>query len=220
MVATSPSNFDRDCFTFRSSSSEHSTDRCLNSLLNGEILLDTRSHTAWGAAVTAQLYLPIARERVWQQLTDYPRWVHYLPDITQSRVLSLGTGRSSKPVDQPANQAAAAGAIAQPNGHANEYEFKRIYQAASKTFLFLTAQVEVYLRVFETAYQQVQFRLESGNFHDFLAEAKLKDLADGTLLTYFVQATPTIPVPSVFIQQAIHLDLPTNLRQMRQALCR
>jgi Polyketide cyclase / dehydrase and lipid transport len=208
MVAIPPSNLDRDCSTSNLSTADQAlSDHHLNSLLQGEILLDTRAHTAWGAAVTAQLYLPIKRDHAWQQLTDYPRWVQYLPDITQSRVLSLGNGRFSQ--DDSASPS-------QPGTK----EFKRIYQAASKTFLFLTAQVEVYLRVVETAYQHVQFRLESGNFNDFLAEAKLQDLADGTLLTYFVQATPAIPVPSVFLQQAIHFDLPSNLRQLRQALCR
>ncbi len=51
-------------------------------LLQGEVLVETRSHSAWGGAVTAQMYLPIARSHVWQQLTDYPRWVQYFPDVT------------------------------------------------------------------------------------------------------------------------------------------
>jgi Polyketide cyclase / dehydrase and lipid transport len=217
MVTTHPSNLDRDyrasrSFPIQTPSVDSLSDHRSKALLNGEILLETRSHTAWGAAVTAQMYLPLSRESVWEQLTDYPRWVQYLPDVTQSRVLTGETSTSSTP---------KTAAIAQPSGiKPSDQDFKRIYQAASKTFLFLTAQVEVYLRVFETLNQHVQFRLESGNFNDFLAEAKLRDLADGTLLTYFVQATPTIPVPSVLIQQAIHFDLPANLRQMRQVLCK
>ncbi|MBC7972166.1 MAG: cyclase, partial [Verrucomicrobia bacterium] len=97
---------------------------------------------------------------------------------------------------------------------------KRLYQVASKAFLFLTAQVDIYLKVIETTQQQIQFRLESGSFHDFAADLTLEDYGDGTLLTYAVQATPTIPVPSVLIQQAIQMDLPNNLRTMRQVLCR
>jgi hypothetical protein len=163
-------------------------------LLRGEIVLETRSHSAWGAAVTAHMYLPLERAQVWQQVTNYSRWVQYFPDIKQSRVLEL-SGLSA-------------------NSHK-----KRLYQTASKTFLFLTAQVEIYLQVVETACQQVQFQLESGSFTDFLADLRLKDFHHGTLLTYFVQATPVIPVPGIFIQQAIHMDLPTNLRTMRQAIC-
>jgi carbon monoxide dehydrogenase subunit G len=157
-------------------------------LLQGEILVKTYSHSAWGGAVTAQMYLPIARSHVWQQLTDYPRWVQYFPDITKSEVLHRG-------------------------------EVKRLYQVAKKAFLFLTAQVEVYLNVFEVLGQHIQFRLEKGTFTDFTADLKLQDCGKGTLLTYSVQATPNIPIPTVFIQQAMHMELPDNMRKMRQVLC-
>ncbi|MCA1993985.1 MAG: cyclase [Coleofasciculus sp. S288] len=157
-------------------------------LLQGEILVETRSHSAWGGAVTAHMYLPIARSHVWQQLTDYPRWVQYFPDVIQSEVLHRG-------------------------------EVKRLYQVAKKAFLFLTAQVEIYLNVFEVLGQHIQFRLEKGTFTDFTADLKLQDCGNGTLLTYSVQATPNIPVPTIFIQQAMHMELPENMRKMRQVMC-
>ena len=157
-------------------------------LLQGEILVQTRSHSAWGGAVTAQMYLPLTRSRVWQQVTDYPRWVQYFPDVTKSEVLHPG-------------------------------ERKRLYQVARKAFFFFTAQVEVYLNVFEVVQQQIQFRLEQGTFVDFAADLKLQDCSAGTLLTYTVQATPNIPIPTVFIQQAMQLELPENMRKMRQVLC-
>lgn len=163
-------------------------------LLNGEILLKTRSHSDWGGAVTAQMYLPLERSAVWQQLVNYPRWVQYFPALTQSQILS-------------APSLASSGC------------YKRLYQAASKSFLFLTAQVEIYLRVFEIIHHQIQFRFESGSFTDFAADLMLQDHGQGTLLTYSVQATPLIPVPSILIQQAIQLDLPENMRQMRRVLC-
>lgn len=157
-------------------------------LLQGEILVETRSHSAWGGAVTAQMYLPIKRSSVWQQLTDYPRWVQYFPDVTKSEVLYQG-------------------------------QVKRLYQVAQKSFMFLTAQVEIYLNVFEVQGQHIQFRLEKGTFTDFTADLKLQDFGNGTLLTYSVQATPNIPIPTVFIQQAMHMELPENMRKMRQVLC-
>jgi carbon monoxide dehydrogenase subunit G len=157
-------------------------------LLQGEILVQTRSHSTWGGAVTAQMYLPLTRSRVWQQVADYPRWVEYFPDVTRSEVLQRG-------------------------------ERTRLYQAAQKSFFFLTAQVEVYLNVFEVVQQQIQFRLEKGTFVDFAADLELQDCGAGTLLTYSVQATPNIPIPTVFIQQAMHFELPENMRKMRQVLC-
>ena len=98
-------------------------------------------------------------------------------------------------------------------------EVKRLYQAAKKAFLFFTAQVEVYLNVIEVVQQQIQFRLERGTFTDFAADLSLQDCQDGTLLTYAVQATPNIPIPTMFIQQAMQLELPANMRKMRQVIC-
>lgn len=165
------------------------------SLLRGEVLLQTHSHSAWGGAVIAQMYLPVGRSQVWQQLTDYPRWVNYFPDLSRSEILGKNEQASS---------------------------YKRLYQVASKAFFLFTAQVEIYLKVAETAHhtwQQIQFQMEKGSFRDFAANLKLQDFKSGTLLTYSVQATPSIPVPTQLIQEAMRLDLPTNMRKMRQVLC-
>lgn len=156
-------------------------------LMQGEILVETRSHNAWGGAVTAWMYVPLVRSNVWQQLTDYPRWVQYFPDITKSEITQRG-------------------------------EVKRLYQAAQKAFLFFTAQVEIYLNVAEEIGQRIQFRMEKGTFEDFTANLELKDCGNGTLVAYSVQATPNIPIPSMFIQQAMNLELPANMRKMRQVL--
>ncbi|MFM7427342.1 MAG: SRPBCC family protein [Elainella sp.] len=164
-----------------------------NSLLRGEIVLKTRPHSAWGGAVTAQMYVPCRRSQVWQELIKYPNWVQYFPSLTQSHVLE----------DLP-NQG-----------------YKRLYQAAGKNFLIFTAQVEIYLKVTETIHplrHQIQFQLEKGTFHDFSALLKLQDYREGTLLTYSVQATPSIPIPTQIIQEGIRLDLPRNMRSMRQAI--
>jgi hypothetical protein len=160
-----------------------------NRIMQGEVLVEVRSHTAWGGAVTAWMYVPLKRSHVWQQLTDYPRWVQYFPDVTKSEVLQRG-------------------------------EVKRLYQAAQKAFLFFSAQVEIYLNVVEEIGQKIQFRLEKGNFNDFTANIELQDCENGTIVKYAVQATPTIPIPSFFIQQAMNLELPANMRKMRQVLCK
>jgi hypothetical protein len=157
-------------------------------LIQGEILLQTRSHTSCGGAVTAWMYVPLIRSHVWQQITDYARWVQYFPDITKSEIISKG-------------------------------DVKRLYQAAQKSFLFFIAQVEIYLSVVEVLGQQIQFRMERGSFTDFHASLELKDMGNGTLLSYTVQATPHIPIPSIFIEQAMNLELPANLCKMRQVLC-
>lgn len=194
MIASTSSNFNCD----RTLSAGLSQKPDSAALIRGDVSLETRTHTAWGASVTAQMYVPISRESTWQQLVDYPQWVRYFPDVNNSYLLNDGLPKTNS---------------------AAKRDYKRLYQTASKSFLFLSAQVEIYLRVVETFQQQIQFQLESGSFHDFLAELTLKDFADGTLLTYFVQATPLIPVPSMFIQQAIHFDLPKNMRTLRQVLC-
>jgi len=157
-------------------------------MMQGEILVQTRSHTVCGGSVSACMYLPVVRSHVWQQITDYPRWVQYFPDITKSEVLQRG-------------------------------EVKRLYQTAQKAFFFFTAQVEIYLKVIEVIGQQVQFHMEKGSFVDFSANIELHDCGNGTLLTYSVQATPNIPIPAIFIQQAMNFELPANMRKMRQVIC-
>jgi hypothetical protein len=172
------------------------------SLLRGEVALETRSHSAWGGAVTAQMYLPLERSQVWQKLIDYSRWSQYFPSLTHSQVLA------SEPSQQP-------------NATTNSTT-RRLYQAAGKTFLFLTAQVEIFLKVTETVHplrHQIQFQLEKGSFNDFSALLKLQDYESGTLLTYSVQATPSIPIPTQIIQEGIRLDLPNNMRSMRRVIC-
>lgn len=157
-------------------------------LIQGEVFTEIRSHTHWGGAVTAWMYVPLVRSHVWQQITDYPRWVQYFPDITKSEVISRG-------------------------------DVKRLYQAAQKAFLFLTAQVEIYLSVVEVLGQQIHFQMEKGSFTDFHAKLELQDMGNGTLLAYTVQATPNIAIPGIFIEQAMNLELPANLCKMRQVLC-
>lgn len=183
---------------FSSNSTDIGSDLQLSSqpsaaLLQGEILLSTRSHSEWGGAVIAQMYLPVARSHVWQQVTDYPRWVQYFPDLIRSEVLNPREGLTKG--------------------------CKHLYQVATKAFLFLSIQVEAYLSVVEVVGQKIQFQFEKGSFLDFNAELKLQDCGDGTLLIYAVQATPIIPVPKIFIEQAMHLELPANMRKMRQVIC-
>lgn len=165
-------------------------------VLNGEILVHTPPHSDWGGAVVAQMYLPLKRSQVWQGVTHYPRWVDYFPDLVCSEVLTSEAGSFTKS--------------------------KRIRQVAEKSFLVFAAKVEVYLRVLEIASpadHHIHFTLEKGDFSGFSAHLKLHDYQAGTLLTYAVRATPTIPVPAFLIQQVSRLDFPTNLRQMRQVLC-
>lgn len=137
------------------------------------------------------MQLPLSPAIVWQQVTDYPQWVNYFPDLTASEVLSKSASR------------------------------KRLYQAARKSFLMLSIQVEIFLSVSEIIHAdrwQIHFALEQGSFSDFAAQLTLQPLQSGTLLTYAVQATPNLPVPTPFIQEAMRLDLPANMRSMRRVI--
>ncbi|MFB2646142.1 SRPBCC family protein [Raphidiopsis sp. BLCC-F218] len=163
------------------------------SLMEGEILVQTRSHNAWGGAVTVSMYLPLLRSYVWDQITEYPRWVQYFPDLTKSELIS--------------------------QGNSSQGNVKFLYQRAQKAFLFFTAEVEIYLSVVEVLGKQIQFRMEKGTFEDFYANLQFQDMGNGTLLIYTVEATPNIPIPSMLIEQGMCWGLPDNLRKMRQFLC-
>ena len=95
--------------------------------------------------------------------------------------------------------------------------------SCKESFFLLSVQVEIYLKAVESnhhrASDQIRFEMEKGTFQDFEAELQLQDFEEGTLLTYTVQATPNIPVPSALVQEAMKLDLPSNMRKMRQVIC-
>lgn len=174
------------------------TDYEMQRLLTGHILVHPKPcKSNRGGGVTARMCLPLEREVVWSQLTNYPRWVEYFPDLIRSEMLSTVAGSTTTS--------------------------RRLYQVARKSFLMFSAQVEIYLQVFEsmrdpTAYH-IRFCMEKGSFRDFSADLKLQNYGSGTLLTYSVQATPLVPMPATLIQEAIRLDLPSNMQQMRQVLC-
>jgi carbon monoxide dehydrogenase subunit G len=136
------------------------------------------------------MFVNASRIELWHKLTDYTRWVEYFPNITRSEVVS-----------------------SQNNVH-------RLYQVGRKAFLAIAAQVEIYLKVYERNQRSIQFRLEKGTFQDFGADLTLQDWQGGTLLTYTVQATPLIPVPSFLVEQGMRQDLPGNMENMRRVLCR
>ncbi len=161
-------------------------------LLNGEVITQIDPNTPAAAAVTATIHIPLTRDEVWQQLTNYSRWTAFFPDITRSDVTAELSPRS-----------------------------KRISQAACKTFLMLNIAVEIQLQVDEIPQESIRFSMvDSGgiSFRDFAAVLELKDLGNSTELSYTVQATPSIPVPGMFIEQAMKFDLPCNMRHLRKVL--
>lgn len=162
-------------------------------LRKGDVLVQTKPHTLCGGALNATMYLPKSRSHVWDSLTDYPRWSAYFPDVTQSRIIEDSKDKKLG---------------------------RRLYQAAEKSFLFINAQVNIFLRVFELEQQYIRFQFEKGSFSDFTADLRLSDFEEGTLLQYSVAATPLIPVPSFFVEQAMKMDLPVNLRNMRKEICK
>ena len=137
------------------------------------------------------MHIPLSRDVVWQQLTHYPRWTAFFPNITRSDVTAELSPRS-----------------------------KRITQAASKTFLMLNIEVEIQLQVDEIPQESIRFSMVDGgfSFRNFAAVIELKDVGNGTELSYTVQATPLIPVPAMFIEQAMKCDLPQNMRCLRRVL--
>jgi hypothetical protein len=162
-------------------------------LLRGDIVVKPQALQGGGGAVTAHMYVPLSRGQIWSQVTNYQRWTQFFPNIIESEVLETVKTAS--------------------------HRYRRLYQVGRKGFMMLSAQVEIYLKVFEVACDRVQFRLEQGTFTHFAADLQLQDVSGGTLVSYGVQAVPTIPVPAFLIEHAMKTDLPGNMKQMRQVLC-
>jgi hypothetical protein len=161
----------------------------VEALRRGRVLVETAAHGMMGAAVNAKMYVKANRTDLWTQLTQYGRWSEFFPNISRSELL------------------------------ASKDQVHRLYQVGSKAFLAIKAEVEIYLNVYEDPLHSIQFRLEKGTFRDFAADLTLQDWQNGTLLTYAVQATPLIPVPSFLIEQGMRQDLPGNMEHLRKALC-
>ncbi|WOD39106.1 SRPBCC family protein [Nodosilinea sp. E11] len=161
-------------------------------LLRGDVLLQALPGQSEGS-VTAHMYVPLGRPQIWPQVTNYSCWTQFFPNIVHSEVLETVKTASQR--------------------------YRRLYQVGRKGFMMISAQVEIYLKVVETACEAIQFRLERGTFSHFAADLHLQDFNQGTLLSYSVQAAPTIPVPAFLIEQAMKTDLPGNMRQMRRVLC-
>jgi len=96
---------------------------------------------------------------------------------------------------------------------------QQLYQKGIKDFILLRVEVEIYLQVRETLNQAIEFELIQGSFSEFLAYLHLQDYQQGTLVSYAVQATPNFLVPAPIIEQALKIELPANMRHMRQVLC-
>jgi len=119
-------------------------------LLRGDIVLTPLVSHAGGGAVIAHMFVPLQRGLIWPQLTNYRRWTQFFPNITHSEVLETIKSDSQR--------------------------YRRLYQVGCKGFMRLTAKVEIYLKVFETACDSIQFRFEQGTFSHFAADLELKDL--------------------------------------------
>jgi hypothetical protein len=146
----------------------------------------------WDCAVLAQFYIDLPPHYVWNCLTDYPLWVRYLPDMMQSRVIE-GAGSAQK----------------------------RLYQVARKVLLLFHLQVQAYLGVTEDSEQRlIRFVMEEGNgaLEQFAAELHLQPLRAGTVISYSARAKPTVFVPEPIILAVIKLELPMNLRRLRQVM--
>lgn len=162
-----------------------------SALVQGEVITQVEPYAPGGGAVMATILIPQGRSQVWEQLTSYHRWVEFFPDITRSEVIA-----------------------------ARSPHCKQLLQAACKTFLMFSIAVEIQLQVDEIPLESIRFSMVDGgaSFRDFAAVLELSSLPQGTQLSYRVQATPTLPVPSMFIEQAMKLDLPLNMRHLRKVL--
>lgn len=162
----------------------------VESLRRGRVLIDTHPHGLMGGAVSAKMYVKAPRAALWEKLTQYARWTEYFPNITRSEIVKTTE------------------------------HYHQLYQVGRKAFFAIAAEVDIHLKVYEDPFYSIQFRLEKGTFKDFGADLTLQDWQGGTLLTYAVQATPLIPVPSFLIEQGMRQDLPSNMEHMRRVLCR
>ncbi len=105
--------------------------------------------------------------RTWQVLTDYGRYSEYIPEVSESRVLSR-------------------------RGHQVEVE-----QKGEARVLFLTFPIEVRLAITEQPYERIIARSVSGSFRELRSVYSLEAGQGRILLRYVGRLVPDFYVPPV-----------------------
>lgn len=163
--------------------------RDIEVLRAGDLILKTRPHGFLGGYLSATLAFASSPAVVWRHLTDYPRWVEYLPDMRHSEVLAPT-----------------------PDGH------QRVRQIGQKMIFGFTAEAELELRMEAEPPYQLHCHMEKGCLGDFRATFTLRPWQQGCLLTFTGQAVPLFPVPGFIVEHVLRQGIPDNLRHMRRRI--
>jgi ribosome-associated toxin RatA of RatAB toxin-antitoxin module len=139
-----------------------------------------------GFDVSGSMTVAASLERSWAVLTNYDRHAEFVPNLSDSHVVSRD----------------ANSCIVMQHGFAQ--------------FLFIRQPVELSLRITEQAMQSIDIRLISGNMRTYQARWEVQASPDGgTRISYGGVISPDFYVPGLFGPSLIKSDLRRMLEAVR-----
>jgi ribosome-associated toxin RatA of RatAB toxin-antitoxin module len=136
--------------------------------------------------VSGSMTVAASLERSWGVLTNYDRHAEFVPNLSDSHVLS------------------------------RDADTCVVVQHGFARFLFIRQPVEMKLRITEHPMQSIDIHLISGNMHHYQARWEVQASADGgTRISYGGVISPDFYVPGLFGPSLIKSDLRGMLEAVR-----
>ena len=184
-LPSSPSPWEPALDTAGSAFTAIEIDRLLDSVKISTQCLDGRKRL-----VTASIVVPVARETLWQVLTDYEGLADFIPNLSSSRLLPHPSGGI------------------------------RLEQVGGQRILKINFSARVVLDMTEDYPHRIDFTIVEGDFKEFSGYWQLTPQEEGTELTYFLEVRPKLTMPVKVLECRLNIDLPRNLVAIYQQAVR
>ncbi|WP_333839833.1 SRPBCC family protein [Pelomicrobium sp.] len=136
-------------------------------------------------SIRGQLDLPVPPQIAWATLTDYARFVDFVPDITYSRLLPDSV-----------------------------HDTRRLELRGENRVVFFRAEYRAVLALQEQVGERIRFRAVSGNFRELEGEWHLSSNGAGTRIAYYARLVPDFWVPPLIGPLLIRYNVRRQLEGM------
>lgn len=135
--------------------------------------------------IRGQLDLPVPPQVAWATLTDYARFVDFVPDITYSRLLPDSV-----------------------------HDTRRLELRGENRVVFFRAEYQAVLALQEQVGERIRFKAVSGNFRQLEGEWHLSSNGAGTRIAYYARLVPDFWVPPLIGPLLIRYNVRRQLEGM------
>lgn len=157
-------------------------------LLTGEVIVALSSLPEGVTGVEGQIYIAAPPKKVWEVLTDYNNHKNFVPNITDSGIISE-----------------------------NGIEKVMFEKGKSKMFIF-QKEVYIKMKVWGENFTRLFFQQITGDFKVYQGEWTLVDYPEGagTFLTYKAEVKPDFFAPRFAVRNVQQRDCPSMMLAMKK----